>query len=106
MRAGQGEALTRQACRSNPPDSSMGASAGFQATACTLSEWWVSVWDTCCVDTSHTLTLLSAATGQRAERREAVSGWALHQPRASAAQKEQHQAGAIQQSLAPVVCHT
>lgn len=35
--------LTRQARLSKPPDSSTGASAGFQATACTLLVWCVSV---------------------------------------------------------------
>ena len=43
-----------QAARSKPPDSSTDASAAFQATACTLPPWCVSVWSHAPVVRSHT----------------------------------------------------
>lgn len=43
-----------QAARSKPPDSSTDASAAFQATACTLPAWCVSVWSHAPVVRSHT----------------------------------------------------
>jgi hypothetical protein len=43
-----------QTARSKPPDSSTDASAAFQATACTLPPWCVSVWSHAPVVRSHT----------------------------------------------------
>lgn len=54
------ELLTRHAFLSKPPDRRMGASAGFQQTAWTLSECHCSVAWQLWVAMSHTLTVLSA----------------------------------------------